>query len=263
MMTVYKKTAVEAAKKAGALILKRSTLAKKLYFKGEINIVTDVDKLSEQIIFKTILASFPGHNLLSEESAPVCNPQSGFKWIIDPIDGTTNYAHNFPFYCVSIALEIDGTVRLGVIYNPVIDELFYAEKGKGAFVNGKRIRVSSCSNLNHAVLATGFPYTIRDHPEPHFRLFQTFCLNTLAVRRAGSAALDLCYTACGRFDGFWESSLHPWDVAAAQLILNEAGGKISDYSGNPYSIYGTKILATNGLIHAKMLKIIKKAYAKK
>jgi myo-inositol-1(or 4)-monophosphatase len=223
--------------------------------KGRDNIVTDVDKKAEAMIIKDILAAFPGHSILSEES----EPRSGlapYTWIIDPLDGTTNFAHAFPFFCVSIALEKSGRVVLGVVYDPIREELFFAEKGRGAYLNGKKIHVSKVKKLIDSFLATGFSYGIK-RKDRNISYFRELLTRTQAIRRAGSAALDLCYVACGRFDGFWEMDLHPWDSAAGMLIVEEAGGKVTRFDRSPYSPYDKNILATNGHIHNKMSSFLK------
>jgi myo-inositol-1(or 4)-monophosphatase len=223
--------------------------------KGRDNIVTDVDKKAEAMIIKDILAAFPGHSILSEES----EPRSGlapYTWIIDPLDGTTNFAHAFPFFCVSIALEKSGRIVLGVVYDPIREELFFAEKGRGAYLNGKKIHVSKVKKLIDSFLATGFSYGIK-RKDRNISYFRKLLTRTQAIRRAGSAALDLCYVACGRFDGFWEMDLHPWDSAAGMLIVEEAGGKVTRFDSSPYSPYDKNILATNGHIHNKMSSFLK------
>ncbi|MDP3017736.1 MAG: inositol monophosphatase family protein, partial [Deltaproteobacteria bacterium] len=179
-----------------------------------------------------------------------------WRWIIDPLDGTINYYRGFPFFSVSIGLEEDGEVILGVVYIPVLDELFVAQKGEGAFLNGKRISVSQTDQLKRSFLATGFPYDVQERPEYYLRYFHQFIRQTFAIRRPGSAAIDLCYVAAGRFDGFWELKLHPWDVAAGILLITEAGGKATGFKGQPLSIYAEETLASNGLIHEQMLQAI-------
>ena len=173
----------------------------------------------------------------------------------DPLDGTTNYIHQLPFFAVSIGMEVDGVMELGVAYDPVRDELFHAVRGTGAFVNGERITVSETKDLGQSLLCTGFPYDVRTNLDEYLRYFQQFMLKGFAVRRLGSAVLDLCYLAAGHFDGFWEFKLHPWDVAAGSLIITEAGGQVSGITGQPFSIYSKDILASNGLIHQQMVKV--------
>ncbi|MEI8176153.1 MAG: inositol monophosphatase family protein [Candidatus Omnitrophota bacterium] len=254
MDTQYKKVAVAAALKSGALIKRSVGKIKNISYKGRINLVTDVDKASEKLIIRTILKAFPDHSILSEESRPT-QGASGYKWVIDPIDGTTNFARQFPFFCNSIGLEKDGQLVLGVVYDPMRDELFCAEKGKGAYLNGKRIHVTAITTMSDAFLTTGFAYglnRIKDNVDN----FKRFLMRALAVRRPGSAALDFCYVACGRFDGFWELYLHPWDCAAGVLMVTEAGGKVTKFDGSEYSHYDREVLASNGAIHKKMVKVL-------
>jgi myo-inositol-1(or 4)-monophosphatase len=220
------------------------------------NLVTEVDKKSESKIIEVIRNEFPNHNILSEEIGAL-DTDSDVKWIIDPIDGTINYAHSIPICCVSIGIEKKGEIILGLVYNPMSGELFFAEKGKGAFLNDKKISISKEDNLYKSLLVTGFPYDTSNNPHKPVKVFAEFVNSDIPVRRLGSAALDLCWTACGRFDGFWEYNLNPWDVAAGYLIMTEAGGVVSDFDGNNFSVYKKEILATNGLIHNHMLRMIK------
>jgi myo-inositol-1(or 4)-monophosphatase len=251
-----KETAVRAAKKTGRMLAEHLGKAGKVEFKGAVDIVTEMDRRAESLIIDEIRKDFPEHGVLTEESREL-KSGSGFRWIIDPLDGTTNYAHGFPTFCVSIAFEEAGTVKLGAVYNPMLDELFLAEKGGGAFLNGLKIRVSGTDSLDKSLLATGFPYDIRVSEKNNLDHFTAFATRVQAIRRAGSAALDLSYTACGRFDGFWEMKLHPWDVAAASLIMEEAGGTVTDFNNGPFSIYSDECLASNGLIHDQMLKVLR------
>ena len=250
----YEKIAIEAALKSGLFI--KSSLGKtgKISYKAKDNIVTDVDKKAEEIIIRRIRAAFPDHSILSEERHPISRV-SPYKWIIDPIDGTTNFAHAFPFFCVSIALEEYDKIILGAVYDPIHDEFFYAEAGKGARLNNKKIFVSKTRRLFESVLATGFSYG-KKRKDRNVRNFRNFLSRTLAIRRAGSAALDLCYVACGRFDGFWEMYLNPWDSAAAVLIVKEAKGLVTKFDGSSYSHYDKEVLATNGLIHKQMVSVL-------
>jgi len=257
-MKSHKKCAIEAALKAGKYIKSCLGKAKIVEFKGEINIVTDIDKKAESTIIRHLKKNFPKHHILAEEGGGE-STGSGYKWVIDPLDGTTNFAHGFPFFCVSIALEKNRTPILGVVYDPIRDELFYAEKGKGSFLNNKKIRVSKTSKLNNALLATGFAYNFRKAYRSNLENFYKLMLHARAIRRAGSAALDLCYVACGRFDGFWELDLHPWDTAAGILIIKEAGGKVSRLFGEPYSHYDKELLCSNTKIHSQMIAALKKA----
>jgi myo-inositol-1(or 4)-monophosphatase len=245
------------AVEAGRLLRDKLNDRHTVQYKGEINLVTEADCLSETLIVERIRRSFPGHDILSEESPETTNG-SGFRWIIDPLDGTTNYAHQYPVFCVSIALEVAGEIRLGAVYNPMLDELFTAEKGAGAFLNGDRIAVSRTEDLNRGLLATGFPYDIREDRNNNINYFTAFAMNAQAVRRAGSAALDLAYVAAGRFDGFWELKLMPWDIASGWLLVTEAGGVVTDLSGGPFGLRSPHMLAGNGLINNEMLRILSK-----
>jgi len=224
-------------------------------FKGPIDLVTNFDNRAQEMIFNRLRESFPDHGFLAEEGL---NHREGqeFRWIIDPLDGTTNYAHGVPIFCVSIGLEFQGKMILGVVYDPMQDELFHALAGEGACRNGKEIHVSSEADLGRSLLATGFPYDVRVSPVNNAVHFDNFLTRAQAIRRCGSAALDLCYVACGRFDGFWELKLHPWDVAAGGLIAQEAGSRLSDFDGREFSIYKPEALATNGLIHGQMMRVL-------
>lgn len=247
--------AIETARAAGILLKENVGRIRKIEFKGAVDIVTDVDRKSEKLITEAIKKAFPGHGILAEESPEVVQA-SPFKWIIDPLDGTTNYSHGFPFFCVSIGYEVSGEVVLGVVYDPMMDELYAAEKGKGATLNGKKIAVSAIGDLGRSLLATGFPYDLRASKENNLDHFSAFSLKAQAIRRAGSAALDLCYIATGRFDGYWEMKLKPWDTAAGSLMVAEAGGMMTDFSGGPFSIYAPECLASNGLIHEQMKRVL-------
>ncbi len=252
-----KELAISAARQAGALLRENLGRAGRIEFKGAVDIVTELDKRSEALITDSIKKAFPGHGILAEET-PELAAASPFRWIIDPLDGTTNYAHGFPVFCVSIAFEEAGDVKLGVVYNPMLDELFVAEKGRGAYLNNQRIAVSKVATIDRGLLATGFPYDLRTSEANNFDHFSNFSRKAQAIRRAGAAALDLSYTAAGRFDGFWEMKLKPWDVAAAALLVKEAGGVVTDFSGGPFSIDSSECLASNGIIHAEMLGVLSK-----
>lgn len=255
MTDVFKKTAIAAAKTTGLLLKKNIDKAHHIEFKGAIDIVTEMDTKAENLIIKTINDKFPKHGILTEESDEQ-KSDSEYRWIIDPLDGTTNYSHGFPVFCVSIAFEKNGEIILGVVYNPMLNELFTAEKGKGAYLNNKKVKVSDIKELTKSLLATGFPYDVRTSEQNNIANFANFAVKAQAIRRAGSAALDMCYIACGRFDGFWELKLKPWDTAAAMLIINEAGGMVTDFKGKPFSFYSGETLASNGLIHAEMINIL-------
>ena len=256
-MSAYSRIAILTAKKAGLLLRRKLAQKRKVTYKGAVNLVTEMDWASEKVIVSTLSRHFPNHGFLAEEKA-ARQGVSPFRWVIDPLDGTTNYAHGFPIFCVSIALEKENELILGVVYDPMRQELFLAEKGKGARLNGKRIHVSSTRKLSRSLLATGFPYDLRESPVNNFDHFQNFGLQVHAVRRTGSAALDLCYVAAGRFDGFWEMKLGPWDLAAGSLIIREAGGKVTDFSGENLGLDGRYVLASNGKIHHEMIALLKK-----
>jgi myo-inositol-1(or 4)-monophosphatase len=249
--------AIQLARDAGSLLAGRLGRALQVSNKGAIDLVTEADIASEKLIIDRIRSHYPKHSILAEESgaSEIVEGRSDWKWVIDPLDGTTNYAHGYPCFCVSIALEHDGKIELGVIYDPNRDEMFAAERGRGATLNERRIRVSSIEDLNAAMLCTGFPYNVRERP--HFeRDFANFTMAAQAVRRDGSAAIDLAYLACGRFDGFWEDGLNAWDVAAGVILIEEAGGLITDYTGARLDIYSPKVLASNGLIHDSMKRVL-------
>ena len=216
-----------------------------------------MDHRAEAAVIEILEKAFPDHGILTEESKG--REGSGlYRWILDPLDGTTNYAHGYPFFCVSLALEKDGQIVWGIIYDPLREELFAAEAGRGATVNGRALQVSVTRHIQQSFLCTGFPYDMRESSEDNLRYFSRFAKIAQAIRRDGSAALDLCYVAMGRFDGFWEMKLNPWDVAAGSLIVTEAGGRVTDFSGGHFTINGQEILATNGLIHEEMLKVLSK-----
>ena len=256
-MQLWKSFAVGLAKKAGALLKDKFSQAHQIHYKGDINIVTEADKMSEDLIMESIRRRFPDHGILSEESPAVAGTGK-FRWIIDPLDGTTNYAHGYPVFCVSIALEIEDKIVLGVIYDPMRDDMFVAARGEGAFLNEKKIAVSSVQDLSRSLLATGFPYDIRESRENNLDYFNAMAVRAQAIRRAGAAALDLAYLAAGRFDGFWELKLKPWDTAAAVLMVEEAGGVISEINGNEWHLQSPNVLASNGLIHEQMINVFKK-----
>ncbi len=254
-MREYLETAIIAARAAGALQKQRFCGEFVIRHKGETDLVTEVDQESEALIVATIRSRHPGHDILAEENEylPL---NSGFTWVVDPLDGTTNYAHGIPWFCVSIALEIEGLVSVGVVYHPMLEQLFTVIRGEGAFLNGERLTVSSREPLKQALLATGFPYDRAVDPDNNFDNFFKFQLAARAVRRFGAAALDLAYVAAGRLDGFWESKLHPWDVAAGLLLVEEAGGSVSGYVGEPCRIRHHRIVASNGRIHQEILAIL-------
>lgn len=251
--------AIETAREAGRVLAERFGRASlEVTHKGDIDLVTESDLAAERLIVERIRSHYPRHAILAEESGKSeheGSASSAYKWIIDPLDGTTNYAHGYPCYCVSIALERAGELVLGVIHDPTRDETFAAERGAGATLNGRRIRVSEIQELNEALLCTGYPYDVRGR-DNFARNFKNFILHAQGVRRDGSAALDLAYVACGRFEGFWEEGLRPWDVAAGALLIEEAGGRVSRYDDAPYDIYTPPIMASNGLVHEAMMRVL-------
>jgi myo-inositol-1(or 4)-monophosphatase len=252
----YSEAAAEAAELAGQLLRKSIDKSREITFKGAVDLVTDHDRKSQQVILEHLMSRYPNHDFLAEEDLRE-DRGADFRWIIDPIDGTTNYAHRFPFFSVSIALEWQGNVVMGVVYDPMREEMFTAALDKGACLNGSPIHVSSVDELNNSLLATGFPYDLRESEVNNFDHFAHFAVRAQAVRRCGSAALDLSYVAAGRFDGFWEMKLGPWDMAAGALIVQEAGGRVSDFGGGEYTPYGKELLANNGLIHTQMLEVLR------
>jgi myo-inositol-1(or 4)-monophosphatase len=248
--------AIRVAKDAGRLLRDRVGTRIDIDHKGAIDIVTDVDLASERLIREAISTYYPRHEILAEEGG-LSESGSEYRWIVDPLDGTTNYAHGYPTFCVSIALECKGEVVLGVVCDPMRDELFTAELGGGAALNNRPIHVSKTADLMQGLLSTGFPYDIRTSKLTNLDHWANFAMNAQALRRDGAAALDLCYVACGRFDGFWELNLSPWDTAAGTLIVTEAGGRVTDFAGGPFSNYKLEVVASNGLIHDRMLEVLK------
>ena len=252
--------AIETAREAGRVLAERfGRVSLEVTHKGDIDLVTESDLAAERLIVERISSHYPRHRILAEESGASeregAERRSAYKWIVDPLDGTTNYAHGYPCYCVSIALEREGELILGVIHDPSRDETFAAERGAGATLNGRRIRVSEIADLNEALLCTGYPYDVRGR-DNFARNFKNFILHAQGVRRDGSAALDLAYVACGRFDGFWEEGLRPWDVAAGVVLVEEAGGRVSRYDGSPFHVYTPPIVASNGLVHEAMMRVL-------
>ncbi len=254
-MLQWKLFAVDLARRAGVLLKEKFNQKHEIHYKGEINLVTEADKMSEDLIIAAISQKFPDHGILSEES-PVITGVGKLRWIIDPLDGTTNYAHGYPVFCVSIALENEGIIVLGVIYDPMREEMFVTVRGKGAYLNDKKLTVSHIDNISKSLLATGFPYDIRESKENNLDYFNSMALNVQAIRRAGAAALDLAYLAAGRFDGFWELKLKPWDTAAGCLLVTEAGGVISDIAGSKWNLQSPSLLSSNGLIHEQMISVL-------
>lgn len=247
--------AQQLARDAGQILLERFGRSIHVQHKGAIDLVTEADLAAEKLIVERIKSFHPRHSILAEESGATAGADEEYRWIIDPLDGTTNYAHGYPCFCTSIALEHRGEIIVGVIYDPTRDELFAAERGRGATLNNRPLRVSAVSKLSEALLCTGFPYDVRDRGD-FARHFRNFIMHAQAVRRDGSAALDLAYVASGRFDGFWEEGLRPWDVAAGVLLIEEAGGQVSDYDGNKFSIYKPPLVVSNALLHDDMRRVL-------
>ncbi|MBA5866889.1 MAG: inositol monophosphatase [Nitrospira sp. CR1.3] len=248
--------AIEAARTAGALLLDYSKTGFRIEHKNPIDLVTDADRAAERCIINLIGEHFPSHRILAEEQGASGHAPSRYQWIIDPLDGTTNFAHGFPFYGISIGVERDGLGLIGVVFDPTRNELFTGQSGAGASLNGTSIAVSKTDHLDRALLVTGFSYDIRETVNNNLDHFCRFALKAQGLRRSGSAALDLCYVAAGRLDGFWEVRLNPWDMAAGVVILKEAGGTVTNFAGGAHSIYGKELVASNGLIHPSMLEVL-------
>jgi myo-inositol-1(or 4)-monophosphatase len=256
------------AREAGALLMQYFHQGLKIEYKGDADLVTAADRASEKLIRERLMQKFPSHDVLGEEQG--LNDQgSDYRWYVDPLDGTTNFAHGYPVFCVSMALEHQpseqhsansGRRIAGVVYDPTRDEMFSAELGRGAQLNGKPIHVSKATQLKECLLATGFPSHKR-HKNPNIHFYHQITLRTHGVRRAGSAALDLCNVACGRFDGFWEFNLNPWDTAAGVLLVEEAGGRITRFDGSPFRIDSSETLGSNGLVHDALLQEFKEIFA--
>ena len=250
-------TAVEIVLEAGAIQRARRASGFRVEKKGTIDLVTEVDLECERLCRRVIAERFPDHDVLGEELGGTANPpSSGCRWVFDPLDGTTNYAHGLPIFCSSLALEIDGRAEVAAVFDPSRQELFTAERGQGAFLNGTPLAVSSTATLIDALLVTGFPYDVHTKHHRLVELFGAFLERARAIRRLGSAALDLCYVAAGRFDGFWEQYLKPWDVAAGALIAREAGGRITGMDGSDFDPVAAHLVASNGLVHEEMLDVI-------
>ena len=248
--------AAEAVLRAGGI--QREHLGQRIQVehKGEIDLVTQVDRDCEGAILRILRARFPEHDIVTEET-DLERTGSGQVWYVDPLDGTTNFAHGYPFFCASVALTIDGAVVAGAVYDPVKDELFTAERGGGARLNGHPLHVSSESELLRSLLVTGFPYDVRADLAANLRLFNRFMGYARGIRRDGAAALDLCYLAAGRIDGFWEERLHPWDMMAGLLLIEEAGGRVSRFDGSPVGLGADEVLASNGVLHPAMMSVIR------
>ena len=257
--TEFLPTMTEIAREAGALVMEYFHQRVKVEYKGEVDLVTVADRRSEALILERIRGRWPSHDILGEEGG-LHDQGSDYRWYVDPLDGTTNFAHGFPVFCISLAVEYRGEVVAGVLYDPTRDELYSAEKGSGAYLNSRRIHVSKTANLSESLVATGFPSHKR-HKNPNIHFYHRITLMTHGVRRAGSAALDLCNVACGRFDGFWEFNLNPWDTAAGVLIVEEAGGRVSGFDGSPFELNIRETLASNGLVHDALLKEFQEVFA--
>ena len=242
----------EIAREAGALLMGFFHRRIGFTYKGDVDLVTEADRTSEALITERIRAKWPRHDLMGEEGARV-ESGSDYRWYIDPLDGTTNFAHGFPVFCVSLALEHKGERIAGVVFDPTRDELFAAEKGSGAYLNQRRVRVSQVGNLAECLVGTGFPSHKR-HKNPNIHFYHQITLKTHGVRRAGSAALDLASVASGRLDAFWEFNLNPWDTAAGVLLVQEAGGMVTNMSGGPWQLNSRETLASNGIVHADFVR---------
>jgi myo-inositol-1(or 4)-monophosphatase len=251
--------ALDVARGAGRLLLDEVGGPRRIRHKRSvIDLVTEMDQRAEAFIVERLRAAFPDHAVLAEESGAT-HGRSVYRWLIDPLDGTTNYAHGVPLYAVSVALEQAGVVELGVAYDPSRDECFVAERGRGATLNGETIRVSASDTLDRALLVTGFPYDIRTTDATNLPEYAALSTRAQAVRRFGSAVIDLCWVACGRLDGFWELALGPWDMAAGGLIVGEAGGRVTNVQGGPWRLEGPGVLASNGLVHDAILSALSAA----
>jgi myo-inositol-1(or 4)-monophosphatase len=251
-------TAIEAVVRAGAMMTARLGSDVHIAKKGTIDLVTEVDVAIETMFREMIGRRFPDHAVLGEEMGGSATAPPGPCWVFDPIDGTTNFAHGLPIFCSSLALEIDGVAEVGAVYDPNRKELFTAERGGGAFLNGTPLQVSRASTMVDAMLVTGFPYDVHARVAEIVGLFAAFVGQARAVRRLGSAAIDLCYVAAGRMDGFWERDLKPWDIAAAALIVSEAGGQLTTFSGEPFTSRGRDVVASNARLHDAMLELIRR-----
>ena len=257
MASLERRVAVDAARAAGQLLHREHPRTRQISFKGAVtNLVTEMDGRAEALVVDALLRQFPDDGVLGEEGSARAG-RSGRRWVIDPLDGTTNYAHGLPIYSVGIGLERGGVVELGVVYDPSRDELFVAERGQGAWLNDRRLAVSATEQLDVSLLVSGFPYDVRTNPDNNIREYTTFSVRARAVRRLGSALLDIAYVAAGRFDGFWELTLSPWDVVAAVLLVEEAGGRVTDLRGAAIDIDHPRIVASNGRIHDQMLGVLK------
>jgi len=249
----------EATRRAGEVLLHYRGNVKQIEYKGDINLVTEADREAEAVVVSLIRDNFPDHTILAEESGKhdARGPGARWRWVIDPLDGTTNFAHALPIFAVSIAVQYDGVTQAGCVYAPALDEVYHAVHGSGATLNGDPIRVSSIDTLKQSLLVTGFPYDRAERVDHYMEVFGKFLKSSQGVVRWGSASIDLCHVACGRLEAFWEEKLHPWDTAAGELIVVEAGGRVTRFDNSPYSIFDQEILATNGHIHDVMVDILR------
>jgi len=252
--------AIEAALAGGAILKTYYGGAFRIAFKGELDLVTQADTESEAEVLSILRSRMPDVSILAEESG-VSERDARQRFIVDPLDGTTNFAHGYPMFAVSIAFEEDGEVTTGVVYDPIREELFTAARGHGAFLNGSKLDVSKTTEVRHSLLVTGFPYDLKDDLVGNMRQFTRFMATARAIRRDGSAALDLCYVAAGRFDGFWEEKLGPWDTAAGAIIVEQAGGRVSSFDGGRFHYRQKAVVASNGHVHAEMLSILNESSA--
>ena len=250
---------INISKQAGEII--REGFGKNFgieYKTNEINLVTEIDKASEKLITDFVKKKYPSHSILAEESGEYKNKESKYRWVIDPLDGTTNFAHGLPIFSVSIGVQKNGKTFAGVVYDVMQDITYSVENGSGSYANSEKLSVSKKEQLGHSLLVTGFPYNIAERPKNIFEIFEAFTKAARGVRRLGSAAIDLCYVAKGALDGYWENSLHPWDFCAGKLILEEAGGIVTNFKGDDIDIFSKQILCTNKLIHQQMMDLISK-----
>jgi myo-inositol-1(or 4)-monophosphatase len=259
-MEVFERVARAAVEEASAMLRATWQEAKTIEHKGAVDIVTGTDRAVEAAIVKQLSSAFPDHVIIAEEAAGVDGlrrpPRDRHVWYLDPLDGTTNFAHAYPQFAVSLALADGVELVFGIVHDPIRDETFVARRGHGATLNGAPIHASATTDLDHALLATGFPYDRRQHLEFYLSFVADFIHRSQGIRRNGSAALDLCYVACGRLDGFWEWKLHPWDTAAGALIVRESRGTVTDFSGGSFDLFGQQTLATNGHLHAAMIEVL-------
>lgn len=259
-MEVFERVARAAVEEASAMLRATWREAKTVEYKGAVDIVTETDRAIEAVVLAHLQSAFPDHLIVAEEATGstelVAPPSDRHVWYLDPLDGTTNFAHAYPQFAVSLALAEGRQLLFGIVHDPIRDETFVAQRGRGATLNGDPIRSSSTPDLEHALLATGLPYDRRQHLDFYLSFVADFIHRSQGIRRNGSAALDLCYVACGRLDGFWEWKLHPWDTAAGVLIVQESRGTVTDFSGGPFDLFGQQTLASNGHLHADMVGVL-------